>query len=78
MATTPEEEFEGRTHVGDDARRIVESMRQSVAGGRDSSALLAVMLVIAAVTLTFAPVPYAQVGVGVLAWVAWRLGRMRT
>jgi hypothetical protein len=78
MATTPEEEFEGRTHIGEEARQIVEAMRVTVAGGRDQSALLVVALVIAAVTLTLGPVPWAQLGVGVLVWVTWRLGGMRT
>ena len=75
MATTPEEEFEGRTHVGDDARRIVESMRVSVTGSRDIRLRTTVLLVLIAAALTFVPDPYSAFGMGALIvlayWVGW-------
>lgn len=77
MATTPEEEFEGRTHVGEQARQIVETARITVAGKRDASAFLVLLLVVAGVSLTLAPQPWSALGVGVLMWVSWRLGQLR-
>ena len=77
MATTPEEEYEGRTHIGEQARQIVEPVRQAVAGSRDASALLIVLMIVTAISLTFAPAPWAQIGVGFLIWFAYRVGWKR-
>lgn len=75
MATTPEEEFEGRTHVGEDARRIAEEMRIAVTGRRDIKLRTLILLVLVACVLTFVPVlPYLWVGVGSLVVLAYWLG----
>jgi hypothetical protein len=77
MATVPDEEFTGRQHIGEEAKAIVETMRQAVAGGRDASALVVVLLLITAGVLTLAPQPWAAIGVVTLTAVAYRLGKVR-
>ncbi len=77
MATTPEEEFEGRTHVGEQARQIVESTRKAVAGSRDARAIWPLVLGALAAVDVVAPWPANVIGVVVVVWMAYVLGWKR-
>jgi hypothetical protein len=76
MATTPEEEFYERSHVGDQAKEIVESMRQTVAGGRDYSAIPVILLAVVAAALSAVPDPFIRgAGVGLCVYLAFLIAR---
>ena len=77
MATTPEEEFEGRTHIGEEARQIVESVRVRVAGSRDAKAAWPIVLGILAAVMVVAPWPANIIGVALLVELAYMLGWKR-
>lgn len=64
--TTPDDEFEGRKHVGQDAREIVETLARTsreVLVGPVRSVRAVVLAVLVGVALTFAPLPISSIGV---------------
>lgn len=77
MATTPADSTTGRTHIGEEARQIVESMRNTVAGGVTISLRYVVLLMVAAGCMSFAPQPFALVGMVAIALLAFDNGGRR-
>lgn len=77
MATTPENETDSRTHVGEQARQIVESMRVAVTGSPFVSFRLIGLLLLVAGCLAFAPFPFDVVGIIALTLVVFEVGRRK-
>ena len=75
MATTTPDETTGRTHVGEEARRIVESMRVAVTGSPFVKLRMLVLLVLAIGCVTLAPTPLNVIGVTAMALLTFEMAR---
>lgn len=77
MATIPETQTDKHSHVGEQARQLVDTLRVNVAGSPMASLRVLVLLVVASVALSFAPQPWAAVGVGAMTVISLEWGRKK-
>ena len=75
MATTSGDENEGRMHVGEAARELVENMRVVVTGSAFVSLRSLLLLITAGVCMSVAPFPAATIGFAAICLLAFEWGR---